>query len=59
MDINECIVKDGNEYINILLKLVDNKKFYNYISEEISKKKSKLFECKESIIDWNNLLLNL
>lgn len=56
MDISDCIVKNQYEYINKCFQLINDKKYYNNISKKIQDNKSKLFNEKDSINEWNNLL---
>ena len=56
MNINGLSAKDENEYVDIVTKLVNDSEHIEQIKKEISDNKSKLFEQKDSITDWENFL---
>ena len=59
MGIEELIATDLDDYVNIIKKLMSDKKYYNEICNKIIKNNYKLFEEKESVNDWNNMLHKL
>lgn len=59
MDINECIAKNKEDYINKCVKLSNDIDFYNLVQEKIKLKKHLLFLEQKSIDEWNNILNTL
>lgn len=59
MDKCECIVDSMDKYVNTALLVVNNKKLRARISADILANKDKLFNDKDSIIEWNDTLLKL
>ena len=59
INLEDCIAKDKLSYINICIKLVNDKVYYNKIKDYITKEKHVLFEDRKSIDEWNEILYNL
>jgi protein O-GlcNAc transferase len=59
MDKCVCIVDSMDKYVDTALMVVNDKKLRSTISGDILANKDKLFNDKESIIEWNDKLLNL
>ena len=58
MEIMDLIAKDKEDYYKILYRLIDNTEFYENIIDLITERKSCLFECEESIQEWQKILLD-
>ncbi len=52
MGILDCIALSFDEYLEITKKLVTDEIFYKSVREKITSGKSKIFEEKESVIEW-------
>ena len=59
MGIDDLIASDKNDYVNISIKYANDINLRNNICEKIKKNVCKIFEQKESVNDWNNLLENI
>lgn len=59
MGIDDCIVNNYEDYVELALKLTENKEYYKEISNKINKCKHMIFEEKKSIDDWSNILQKL
>jgi predicted O-linked N-acetylglucosamine transferase (SPINDLY family) len=58
ININELVACNKIEYINIVNRLLQDKKFYNNIKNKIIKKKNLLFMEEESCTTWKIFLKN-
>ena len=58
MDITDLITNSLEEYLSKIKDLL-NIDYYNSIIYKIKDKKNILFDCNQSIIEWNNILQNL
>ena len=56
MDLSELICHNKTDYINMAIKLGVDIEYRKTIEQIINTKKKILFNDKESIIEWGNLL---
>lgn len=54
-----CIVSSKEAYVESALKLTTDTKLIKNIRDEIHQRKNCLFEDKESVLEWNEMLLNV
>ena len=59
MNLDEFICNSKNEYIDFSIKLALNKKYREECSNKIKNNKLCLFNDNQSIIEWNEILLDL
>jgi len=59
MELENMICQNKKEYINLAIKLGIDKEYRKTIEEQIKKKKDILFNDKESLNEWENILLKL
>tara|TARA_Y100000590_G_scaffold425256_1_gene533047 strand:- start:1420 stop:1623 length:204 start_codon:yes stop_codon:yes gene_type:complete len=59
LEIEETIAKSKNEYVDIAIKLADNKDFRNLIINKILKNKSRLFNDEKPLKYIENFFLKL
>lgn len=58
--INKCLVANNNEqYVNLVIKLINDTTTYNVISKMIKKGVSKLFQDGDSLKDYETLFIDL
>lgn len=59
MDIHDCIVNSADEYVELALKLSQDKNYYKTIQTAIDENKNKIFMEKESLTTWTDFCRNL
>jgi protein O-GlcNAc transferase len=57
IELNELVAKDFDEYFKIILKLVNNKSYKNYIQSRIKDNIFKLYEDCKAINEFENFLI--
>ena len=57
MNINDCITYTHDEYLRIIIELVQNKDKRDEISNKILKSKEFIFENRDAITKWENFIL--
>ena len=56
MGFTDLVANSKEEYVNLCTKLVNDKKFYNQMKENIKKNQSKLFQDQETLEEWRELM---
>lgn len=59
IDLTLCCATSSDEYIEKVLRLLNDDFYYSGISQSILKGKSKLFENPDSVADYQNMLIKL
>ena len=57
IELNELVAKDFDDYFKIILKLVNNKSYKNYIQSRIKDNIFKLYEDSKAINEFENFLI--
>ena len=59
MSINDCIAKNEEQYVNIALKVANDKHYRKILKEEIENNSNILFENKAVIEEYTELFTNI
>ena len=59
MGLNHCIADSKQNYVQIVMKLIQDETYYEFVSQEIHNAKHKLFEEAESIYEYQEMFVNL
>jgi predicted O-linked N-acetylglucosamine transferase (SPINDLY family) len=59
MDLNLCCATNSDEYVDKVLRLLNDDFYYTGVSQSILKGKARLFENPETVADYQNMLVKL
>jgi predicted O-linked N-acetylglucosamine transferase (SPINDLY family) len=59
IDLNLCCADSSDEYVEKVLRLLNDDFYYAGVSQSILKGKSRLFENPETVADYQNMLVKL
>lgn len=59
VDLNMCCAATSEEYVDRVLRLLNDDHYYTAVSQSILKGKSRLFESPETVADYQNMIVKL